>query len=94
MTAAEHINDAPQDFAVLGGGLVCLIEPQSEAARAWLAEHCPEGEAHTYFGESLAVEHSYARPLVARLQEAGLVVAHEAKPIMAGSLPHCCATAK
>ena len=71
---AKRAKAAPQDFAVLGGGSVFLIEPQSEAASAWLAEHCPKGEAHTYFGESLAVEHSYARPLVAKLQEAGFVV--------------------
>jgi hypothetical protein len=75
MTAAEDTNDKPKDFAVLGGGSVCLIEPQSEGAQAWLAEHCPEGEAHTYLGESLAVEHGFARQLVVKLQEAGFVVA-------------------
>ena len=85
MTAAERTNDAPEDFAVLGGGSVCLLEPQSEAAQAWLAEHCPEGEPHTHFEESLAVEHGFARQLVVKLQESDLVVAHDVKSIMAGS---------
>ena len=42
--------------------------------RAWLAEHCPEGDAHTYFGDALVVEHRFAAGLAEGAAADGLQV--------------------
>ena len=54
---------ATTDFKILNGGSVYLFCPKGEAAKAWLAEHCPEGESHQYLGPNLCVEHRFAQDL-------------------------------
>jgi hypothetical protein len=60
------------DFTVSGGGSVYLLQPLTEAARDWCAEHIP-ADAQTW-GGAIAVEHRYIGPLVDGIAGDGLTV--------------------
>lgn len=51
------------DFALQPEGNITLFRPQTDAARAWLAEHCPQDEAHFYWAGALVVEHRFVRDI-------------------------------
>lgn len=55
------------------GGLV-LAQPLSERGRSWLAENCPAGDDHMYYGEALVVEHRYAADLAQTAHADGVLV--------------------
>lgn len=61
------------DFFVRNEGSIFLLEPQTDAAVAWVDEHLPPD--HMLFGASIVVEHRYIRDIVAGIQSAGLAVA-------------------
>lgn len=62
----------PPDFAVTGSGSVYLFCPLTEAAQAWLDEHCSSDESHQYLGKNLAVEHRYIGDIIKLAIQDGL----------------------
>jgi len=60
------------DFYVQDGGSIFLLQPLTEAARAWVSEHIPEDAQ--YFGSAVVVEHRYIGNIVAGIQNDGLTV--------------------
>lgn len=66
----EHAND----LIFEGHGTLVLVHPVSDRGLAWLAERCPEGEAHTYLGNALVVEHRFADGLAGGAVADGLLV--------------------
>lgn len=65
----------PVDFQVQNCGSLFLFHPFTDTARAWLAEHCPPDDEHSYFGGALVVEHRYVVSIVDRIGEDGLRLA-------------------
>jgi hypothetical protein len=51
-----------------GGGLY-LVEPVTEAAREWIAEHVGEGSDVLWWAGALVVEHRYIAELVSGMAE-------------------------
>ena len=66
----EHAND----LLIESHGTLVLVHPISDRGRAWLAEHCPEGDERTYLGDALVVEHRYASGLAEVAASDGLLV--------------------
>jgi hypothetical protein len=62
------------DLAFEDHGSLVLAQPLSERGRSWLAEHCPAGDDHTYYGDALVVEHRYAADLAQTAHADGLQV--------------------
>jgi hypothetical protein len=62
------------DLIFEGHGTLVLVHPDSQKGRDWLDEHCGEGEARTYFGDALVVEHRYAADLARVATSEGLMV--------------------
>lgn len=60
------------DFKVENHGSIFLLQPLSEAAQAWCAEHLPEDAQ--MMGSAYAVEHRYIADIVAGIQNDGLEV--------------------
>ena len=58
------------DFCIADHGSVFLIRPVSEAARQWLDENIV-AEPWQWFAGSLAVDHRFARDIVAQITDAG-----------------------
>jgi hypothetical protein len=63
------------DFTILNSGSVFVFVSLSEAANAWLGEHCSPGSEHQYLGRSLVVEHRYICDLVDHAVADGLLPA-------------------
>lgn len=55
-------------------GSLVLVFPVSDEGRAWLEEHCPEDDDHTYFGDALVVEPRYVAGIAEGAAADGLVV--------------------
>lgn len=62
----------PADFRVTNHFSLFTVEPLTDAARTWLAEHV-SGEA-TYYGPALIVEWRYLADLMRGADEDGLTV--------------------
>ena len=58
------------DFLIADHGSVFLIRPVSEAARQWLDANVV-AEPWQWFAGSLAVDHRFARDIVAEITDAG-----------------------
>ena len=48
--ALYHSESAQEDFLVLSGECVCLIEGEERRLRAWDFVHCPPGTHHVFVG--------------------------------------------
>ena len=64
----------PLDARFENNGTIWLFRPVTQAARDWLAEHCPADGDHQYFGDALAVEHRYVVDLYEFARHDGLNV--------------------
>jgi hypothetical protein len=60
------------DVTVSNEGTLFLFRPLTSEARAWIEENV--SEESQWFGDSLVVEHRYARDLAAGMIDAGLNV--------------------
>jgi uncharacterized cupin superfamily protein len=49
-TGMYHAESSQEDFLVLAGECLLLIEEQERPLRAWDFVHCPPGTAHTFVG--------------------------------------------
>lgn len=63
---------ASADIRVSYHGSIVLFHPMSCAARSWLEEHCPAGDAHSYWCGALVVEPRYVEDLALHAVEDGL----------------------
>lgn len=63
---------ASADFYARSDMSLTLLEPLTEAAREWVAEHLPE-DAQT-FGTSIVVENRYMSDIVTGIRRDGLVI--------------------
>jgi hypothetical protein len=61
------------DFGFTFDGSVCLLRPESDAAREWCDEHLFPGEYST-FGESIVVETNYMPGLIDGIHADGLTI--------------------
>ncbi len=61
------------DFTIADHGSVFLIRPVSEAARQWLDENAV-AEPWQWLGGALAVDHRFARNIIAELTDAGFKI--------------------
>jgi hypothetical protein len=61
-----------RDFVIHNHGSIFLLQPESEAGRAWIAEHIPE-DAQTW-GDAIVVEHRYIDAIAAGAMSDGLTV--------------------
>jgi hypothetical protein len=61
------------DFTVSGHGSLYLLEPHTDAAKAWLNKQVHHGP-YQWFGNALAIEHRYIGEIVQILQDEGFVV--------------------
>ena len=61
------------DFLLADHGSIFLLEPITDAARAWVEEHLPLEEV-TRWGPSIVVEHRHIRDLVFVIVADGLEV--------------------
>ena len=61
------------DFTVENHGSIFLLQPLTDAAHAWVADHIPD-DAQT-IGTAIAGEHRYIAAIVAGIREDGLEVA-------------------
>jgi hypothetical protein len=59
-------------LVVSNHGSIFLLEPQTDAAVAWVDEHLPSD--HLLFGASIVVERRYIADIVAGIQRDGLVL--------------------
>jgi len=59
------------DVTVQNEGTIFLFHLHTDAAREWVGEYVPDP---AWFGESLAVEHRYARDLAQGMLDDGLVL--------------------
>lgn len=68
---------APQaDFLFQNHGSVCLLQPLTEAGKAWFSEHLPVDNSETQFwGESIVIEPRYAHAILEGIHNDGLRVA-------------------
>jgi hypothetical protein len=64
------------DFSIHFGGSVSLFHPLTDAARSWLAEHCPEDGEHQYWAGALCIEHRFTGSLRELAIKDGLVPAN------------------
>lgn len=48
--AAYHSESAQEDFLVLAGECICLIEGEERRLKAWDFVHCPPGTHHVFVG--------------------------------------------
>ena len=62
----------PLDFTFYNAGSLALATPRTEAARDWLAAHCPADEDHQYLGSALAIEHRYVGNILDLIDADGL----------------------
>lgn len=62
------------DLKFEGQGSLVLVHPVSDEGRAWLEEHCPDGDEHVYLEYALVVEHRFAADLAEGAEADGLVV--------------------
>jgi hypothetical protein len=62
------------DLSFENHGTLYLARPVSRRGRAWLDEHCPRGDDHTYRGDALVVERRYAPDLAEVAASDGLEV--------------------
>jgi hypothetical protein len=60
------------DFSVSNHGSIFLLEPHTDAAIDWVADHLP-AEALT-FGDAVVVEHRFISDIVTGIQADGLAV--------------------
>ena len=49
-TGMYHAESSQEDFLVLAGECLLLIEEQERSLRAWDFVHCPPGTRHTFVG--------------------------------------------
>jgi len=61
------------DALIRDHGSVWTILPLTDAATDWLAEHTPDDAP--MFGDAIAVEVNYVRPILEGMVEAGLSLA-------------------
>ena len=62
------------DFTVGGGGTLFLLQPHTDAARAWVEEHIGQDNGFQPYWPTVTVEHRYIADIVAGAQGDGLVV--------------------
>lgn len=74
-TKAQQQADDAFDFVFVDGGTIFLLNPVSEAAKAWVADHIPEDAQ--WLGPRVAVEHRYIGAIIEGIQGDGLSVARE-----------------
>jgi len=60
------------DVIVWNAGGLLMVRPLTGEAQTWLHENVQDDAQ--WFGESLAVEHRYAEPLITGLRDAGFTV--------------------
>lgn len=65
------------DFYLFCSGSIYLFCPLTDAAKAWLGEHCPADGEHQYVGPNLAVESRYIDDLVNNAVNDGLTPSPE-----------------
>jgi hypothetical protein len=62
------------DFTVRGGGSVYLLQPNTQAAKDWVAEHIPDDAQ--WLGRAVAVEHRYIANIAEGIEADGLSLGH------------------
>ncbi len=60
------------DFQLIRQTTIYLLEPLTDAARAWVGKHIPAGA--TRFGPAIVVEHRYIADIAAGITRDGLTV--------------------
>lgn len=73
-TISAAVPEKVEDFSLYNSGTLFLLRPKTDAARAWLAEHCPSDNEHIYFCGSLVIEPRYLDNLLNNLCNDGLTV--------------------
>jgi hypothetical protein len=67
----DYLEQGP-DFHCENHGTAFLLRPLTEAAQAWITEHLPDEPQ--WFDKGVVIEVSRIWPILADIQEAGLVV--------------------
>ena len=72
MKSRKEEASAP-DFFVQNEGSIFLLDPQTDAAHAWIEGNIV-GDEHQFFGEALCVEHRYILDIVDGIRNDGLLL--------------------
>lgn len=63
------------DFLFQNHASICLLQPLTEAGKAWFNEHLPVDDPETQFwGGSIVIEPRYVQPILDDIQNDGLRV--------------------
>jgi hypothetical protein len=66
---------SPSDFRCENHGSIFLLHPLSESARSWIADNLSSDVQ--WFGEAVAIEHRFIRPILEGIQSDGLAVSND-----------------
>jgi len=64
----------PVDISINNQGSIVLLEPLTDAGRAWVKEHIGEDNGYQLDWPTVLCDHRYAWPIVKGMWEDGLVV--------------------